>query len=76
MTPTYFAPESVLGGGERFAEELARAMAQQVEVKLVSFGRREVRQRLTPSFERVVLRSRSRDLMRSEEHTSELQSPT
>ena len=38
VTPTYFSPESVLGGGERFAEELARAMAGRADVKLVSFG--------------------------------------
>lgn len=35
VTPTYFAPESVLGGGERFAEELARAMADRPEVREV-----------------------------------------
>jgi len=63
VTPTYFSPESVLGGGERFAEELACAMAERVEVKLVSFGRRAVRERPKPRFERVVLRSRTRDRM-------------
>lgn len=63
MTPTYFSPDSVLGGGERFAEELARAMAERAEVKLVSFGRRASRERPASRFERVVLRSRTRDLM-------------
>jgi len=63
VTPTYFAPESVLGGGERFAEELARAMSRRAEVKLVSFGRRASRQRLSASYERVILRSWSRDLL-------------
>jgi len=63
VTPTYFSPESVLGGGERFAGELARAMAERVDVKLVSFGRREICERPSPHFERVVLRSRTRDLM-------------
>jgi glycosyltransferase involved in cell wall biosynthesis len=64
VTPTYFAPESALGGGERFAEELARAMAarQDVAVKLVSFGPRAFRESPSPGFERVVLRSRTRDL--------------
>ncbi|MBW8873602.1 MAG: glycosyltransferase family 4 protein [Acidobacteria bacterium] len=60
VSPTYFAPESVLGGGERFAEELARAMAARVtgaEVKLVSFGPRAFRERPAPRFERVILRS-------------------
>ena len=64
VTPTYFAPESALGGGERFAEELARAMAARPEVaavKLVSFGPRAFREAPEPGFERVVLRSRTRD---------------
>lgn len=63
VTPTYFAPESVLGGGERFAEELSRTMAEHAEVKLVSFGPREIRERPAPGFERVVLRTRTRDRM-------------
>lgn len=63
MSPTYFSPESVLGGGERFAEELSRAMADRAEVKLVSFGPREVRERPKPGYERVILRSRTRDRM-------------
>jgi glycosyltransferase involved in cell wall biosynthesis len=57
VTPTYFAPESMLGGGERFAEELARAMAGRAEVRLVSFGPRALRERPAPHFERVILRS-------------------
>jgi alpha-maltose-1-phosphate synthase len=61
VSPTYFAPESVLGGGERFAEELARAMAARAEVKLVSFGRQAFRERPAPCYERVILRSRTRD---------------
>jgi alpha-maltose-1-phosphate synthase len=60
VSPTYFAPESVLGGGERFAEELARAMAASAEVKLVSFGPRARRERPGPRFERVLLRSWTR----------------
>jgi glycosyltransferase involved in cell wall biosynthesis len=63
VTPTYFAPESVLGGGERFAEELARAMAGRAEVKLVSFGPRAFRETPPPGYERVVLRSWTRDRM-------------
>jgi glycosyltransferase involved in cell wall biosynthesis len=63
VTPTYFAPESVLGGGERFAEELARAMAGRAEVKLLSFGPRAFRETPRPSYERVILRSWSRDPM-------------
>jgi alpha-maltose-1-phosphate synthase len=63
VTPTYFAPESVLGGGERFAEELARAMASRAEVKLVSFGPRARREAPSPGYQRVILRSWSRDRM-------------
>ncbi len=66
MTPTYFAPESVLGGGERFAEELARAMAGRGgarDVKLVSFGPRAFRETPKPGFERVILASWTRDRM-------------
>ncbi len=66
VTPTYFSSESVLGGGERFAEELARAMADKpeaTEVKLVSFGPRALRERPKPGYERVILESWTRDRM-------------
>jgi glycosyltransferase involved in cell wall biosynthesis len=63
VTPTYFASESVLGGGERFAEELALATSRRAEVKLVSFGRRAFRQRVSPTFERVILKSWTRNPM-------------
>src|SRR4029077_10668747 len=63
VSPTYFAPESTLGGGERFAEELARAMARHAEVRLVSFGPRAFRESSTPGFERVVLASWTRQKM-------------
>jgi glycosyltransferase involved in cell wall biosynthesis len=63
VTPTFFAPESVLGGGERFAEELARAASKTAIVKLVSFGRTAQREQLSPTFERVILRSWTRRQM-------------
>ncbi len=66
VSPTYFAPESALGGGERFAEELALAMARRPEVdgvKLVSFGPKAFRERPSPGYERVVLASWSRQRM-------------
>jgi glycosyltransferase involved in cell wall biosynthesis len=63
VSPTYFAPESYLGGGERFAEELARAMARRADVKLVSFGRQAFRERIGPTHERVILKSWSRQKM-------------
>lgn len=40
VTPTYFSDDSVIGGGERFAQELAKHMAKEVSTKLVSFSRR------------------------------------
>lgn len=57
VSPTYFAPESIVGGGERFAEELSRAVSRFADVKFVSFGPRAIRERLTQSYERVILRS-------------------
>jgi glycosyltransferase involved in cell wall biosynthesis len=63
VSPTYFSPESVLGGGERYAEELSRAMSKRADVKFVSFGRRAMRERVNPSFERMVLRNWSSGLL-------------
>lgn len=63
VSPTYFAPESVLGGGERFAEELSAAMSTRAVVRFISFGRQASRTRLTPTFERVILKSWTRSLM-------------
>ncbi len=60
VSPTYFAPESVLGGGERFAEELSRAMSALADVRFVSFGDVPMRERVSASFERVVLRNWTR----------------
>lgn len=63
VTPTYFSPDSYIGGGERYVEELARALAMRAEVKLVSFGQRAFRERPEPGLERVILRSWTRDKM-------------
>lgn len=63
VSPTYFSPDSVLGGGERFVEELSRAMSRRAEVRFISFGRRTTRARLTSTFERVILRSWTPSLM-------------
>jgi glycosyltransferase involved in cell wall biosynthesis len=63
VSPTYFAPESFVGGGERFAEELARTMAERARVKLVSFGPRAIRERPSPNYERVILASWTRSKM-------------
>jgi glycosyltransferase involved in cell wall biosynthesis len=66
VSPTYFAPESYIGGGERFVEELARATAgvPGVErVALLSFGPAARRERPSPGYERVILRSWTRSKM-------------
>lgn len=63
VSPTYFSPDSCIGGGERYVEELARALAKMAKVKLVSFGRRAFRERPEPGLERVILRSWTRDKM-------------
>lgn len=39
IAPTYFSSDSVLGGGERFSVELAKAMSRYAEVELISFGK-------------------------------------
>lgn len=41
ITPTYFSPDSIMGGGERYVLELAKAMSQYAEVKILSFGKNE-----------------------------------
>ncbi len=63
VSPTYFGPDSVLGGGERFAEELARELARTpgvAAVKLVAFGASARREFPVPGLERVILRSWTR----------------
>ena len=63
VSPTYFAPESVIGGGERYAEELSRAMSRRISVRFVSFGSRQFRDRVDESYERVILGSWTRSRM-------------
>lgn len=40
VSPTYFSSASLVGGGERFPVELARAMAEQCPTRLLTFGPR------------------------------------
>lgn len=40
VSPAYFDPASHIGGGERYPTSLARAMAELVETRLVTFGPR------------------------------------
>lgn len=56
VSPTYFAAESLVGGGERFAEELARAR-EAGRRRFVSFGPRALRERAGERYERVILKS-------------------
>jgi len=66
VSPTHLGPGGLLGGGERYAEELARAMATLApdapdtpvgRVRLVSFGTQAHRERPVPGYERVILKS-------------------
>lgn len=41
ISPTYFSEDSVLGGGERYAWELAKAMAKDAEVTFLSYGKED-----------------------------------
>jgi len=59
LSPTYFSPDSIIGGGERYAEELSRAMSLQVNVRFVSFGPQEIREKISPTFERIILKTRT-----------------
>jgi len=67
ICPTALGQDGVIGGGERFVEELARALARRVRVKLVAFGKElgdgasSARSHPAPGFERVILRNRLRD---------------
>lgn len=44
VSPTYLGPDSLLGGAERYVTQLAKAMAQQVPTRLVSFGEKTRRE--------------------------------
>ncbi len=44
VAPTYLGRDSLIGGGERYATELAKAMAQQVPTRLISFGEKTRRE--------------------------------
>src|SRR5438067_3603622 len=47
VAPTPFGPGGLLGGGERYPLELARALAAEVECELLTFGPRPGRARET-----------------------------
>lgn len=50
LTPTYFSPESNLGGGERYPLALAEALSREHQVRLISFGRKSSSMALGPQF--------------------------
>jgi len=54
LVPALFGAGGVVGGAERYALELARAMATRVPVTLVTFGDRERRERDGPLDVRVI----------------------
>lgn len=39
VAPTYFSPQSIIGGGERYVAELARNLAKRAEVQVLTFGK-------------------------------------
>lgn len=61
LAPTCADSAVPQGGGERYVEELARALAEHAEVTLVSFAPRALTERPRPGLERRVLRSWTRD---------------
>lgn len=48
VVPALFGAEGVIGGAERYALELSRAMAERVPTTLVSFGARPKREQMGP----------------------------
>jgi glycosyltransferase involved in cell wall biosynthesis len=64
VSPTYFSRDSVVGGGERFPEELSKAMSKRATVKFISFGKQAAHEVLSPTYERIILKSWSSDSFR------------
>lgn len=56
-SPTCADSDTPQGGGERYVEELAKALSEFVEVVLVSFGRQPRREMSGSRFERRIVRS-------------------
>jgi glycosyltransferase involved in cell wall biosynthesis len=61
VAPTCRDSAATFGGGERYVEELAKAMSERCETRLVSFAPKPIRELPKPRFERVVLKSLTRD---------------
>ena len=59
VAPTPFGLDGLLGGGERYPLELARALASEVDCELITFGRRPHRAREPGGLRLRVLRARS-----------------
>jgi glycosyltransferase involved in cell wall biosynthesis len=56
VAPSVFGPQGLYGGGERYPLELARALADEVDCELVTFGRRPGRWRAEGGLQVRVLR--------------------
>jgi glycosyltransferase involved in cell wall biosynthesis len=59
VAPTVFGDRGLFGGGERYPLELSRALAREVQCRLVTFGREAARVRETDGLEVVVLAART-----------------
>lgn len=62
VSPTYFSNDSIIGGGERYVEELAKGVALLRPVKFISFGKTNHRDNDSTGVERVILKSWSRTI--------------
>jgi glycosyltransferase involved in cell wall biosynthesis len=60
VSPTCADSNVAQGGGERYVEELARALSQHADTTLVSFGSEARSEKPLPRFERRILRSWTR----------------
>src|SRR5215211_212693 len=58
VAPTPFGLDGLLGGGERYPLELARALASEVDCELITFGARPYRAREPGGLRLRVLRAR------------------
>lgn len=61
VSPTCSSSAVPQGGGERYVEELARALAGRYTTRLVSFGPRKLHEATPEGLERIVLRSLTSD---------------
>lgn len=63
ITPTYFSSESILGGAERFAMELAKAMSRYVSTEIISFGQSNKIIHLSDNLRLYILKKWNKDIL-------------